>query len=1662
MYSGDDIAKLRIGLASPEEIKSWSRGEVTESETINYRTHKAERGGLFAEEIFGPENDYECACQKYRGRKYEGITCEKCGVLVTSSDVRRSNMAHVELASPVVHFWYLKGISSPLSTLLGIKRATLKKIAYYETTPLEEEMYIVTQSSSSDFSKGDIIYGTQLRILGEKKKFTAERLYALENDFEISAEGDGKVSFEKIKLDNGEEIKLIKLSNATKAFPVPLSAEMLVQSGEKIQAGQPLARLLKEEYLAETTFNFLKSVYPDLKGKKVVESVDSLVYLVTSVKSPSVPLKVGDRLWELEKSAYEKLYPGQFEAETGAAGIKGVLANLDLAALEAELHQQIAQEPTEGRRKRLLKRLEIVQQVRRSGNQPQNMVLDVIPILPPELRPIVQLEGGKFATTDLNDLYRRIINRNNRLKKLLEMGAPEVILRNERRMLQEAVDALIHNEKKDNPILGRDNRPLKSLSERIAGKHGRLRRNLLGKRVDYSGRAVIVVNPRLKLHQCGLPKKMALELFKPFILSRLGVTAISNFDDVKNKALSGEMPEVWDILEQLVKEHPVLLNRAPTLHRLGIQGFEPILVDGESIQIHPFVCRPYNADFDGDMMAVHLPLGKEPIQETREIMLSTKNILSPANGKPLSIPTQDAIFAYYYLSLLDPEGRGKGKYFASIAEAERAYEEKIISLHAPIKIRIDGKIIETTLGRALLNSIFPPDLRDYTKVFDSDAINDLIMECYFRHGLDRTVQLLDDLKEIGFSWATRSGLTISVRDCLIPQEKDAILQAARERVAKINERYERGLVTDEERKTKIIEVWMETVDKVADATMKNLAKHPFNPIYMIVESGARGSATQVKQLAGMRGPMSDPSGRIIEMPVISNFREGLNVIEYFISTHGGRKGTADTALKTADSGYLTRRLVDATEELIVKEEDCGTTEGIEIDPLYYTKPHEVMETIEERIYGRVLAHDIVFLGETLMKRGEIFDREKARYFGNLTADVATSDRAFYEKVVGAKAAQDIRDPNTNFVVVSQDETITRALAEKLRALKVETVRVRPLIVIRSPMRCTVRRGICQQCYGYDLSTHKLVELGTAVGVIAAQSIGEPGTQLTMKTFHTGGVAGIDITQGLPRAEELFEARKAVRSSQGEIAPISGIVIDLTQSAETGRPVAVLHGDEKRIRLPKALCLPIDTNTAIPLGQILQHSSPRRGTVRIIETEKLTKLYILDEGDTVYTLPQGVKPLVSSGQKVSPETLLAEPFHEEPLISTVDGVVEEIVENDERALIIKEKETGNRVRYKLPYGARRSVNVGDKIVKGEQLSTASKPIELRARTAGVAIVTANQIILYQPHEGKEFTLTEDVTVLKADGDWVEAGEPLFALTLLSDELVHIDAIKSVDGDLVEISYHHEATVELTNPPTVKVGDKVQKGELLSKGVISPHRLLSIAGVDKTRTYLLEEIHKVYKSQGVDINDKHIELVIRQMLNNVRIIDPGDSQFLPNELVLLEEFQAETKRLLEENRQIRLQREALLGLTLAEPITDKTGAVIAPKGSTVTSELIRAALRAGVMHCVLERGKEKVTQRIAEKRLPNGERVLLRISKAALETKSWLSAASFQRTTTVLAEAALKGAVDRLESLKPAVIVSKRIPAGTGFKRPAPPSAQPAPAATATAAAPATDGASTPTP
>ena len=1629
--SPEDIARVRVGLASPEEIRSWSKGEVTESETINYRTHKPERGGLYAEEIFGPINDYECACGKYRGRKFEGIVCEKCHVLVTDSSVRRVNMGHITLASPVVHFWFIQGISSPLSILLGIKRNTLRRIIYYETEPLSQKQRLITSSDDPDLEPGELLSETEYRILDGKKEFTAEPAYTVTEAPEVLARTGGRVSLTKKRLENGEEILLLRIGK--EEYPLSPEAEILVEEGEEVEEGATVAAApSKAEVLSETKFKLFEKLY-GLKGQELKEEVDNLLFLVTKVKNPEIPLKVGSQVWELEKRAYELVYRGQFEAQTGALGVKGVLESLDLERLSAELKQEIAAASADTQRTRLQKRLEVVEQLRKSGNRPQDIVLEIIPVLPPSLRPIVQLEGGKFATTDLNDLYRRIINRNNRLKKLMEMGAPQVILRNERRMLQEAVDALIYNEKKENAILGRDNRPLLSLSERIQGKHGRLRRNLLGRRVDYSGRAVIVVNPKLKLHQCGLPKKMALELFKPFILNRLETRLISNYDEIKNKALSGEMPQVWDILEELIKEHPVLLNRAPTLHRLGIQAFEPVLVDGDAIQIHPFVCPPYNADFDGDQMAVHLPLTKEAIAEARELMLSSKNILSPARGEPLSEPAQDLIFAYYYLTLEDPDAPGKGMAFASVREAERANGEKLITLHTPIRIRLDGKLLETTLGRVKLNLLFPEDLRNFDMVFTGKEIERVLMECYHRHGLERTVVLLDDLKELGFHVATQSGLTISIMDALIPPEKEELLRRAEEQVAKINEDYERGLATEEERKGAIIKIWRETVDRVREATMRNFARARFNPVYSIVRSGARGSATQVTQLAGIRGPMADPTGRIIEMPVKSNFREGLNVMEYFISTHGGRKGTADTALKTADSGYLTRRLVDATEELIIKEEDCGTANGIEVDPLYYARG-EVMETIEERIYGRVAAQEVRFDGEIYLERGELIGKEKASKLGKMQWTIKTDDPEFLDRVIGMKSVADIRDPKGNFVLIRQDELINEYLAERLRESGVAEVTVRPNIVVRSPMTCEVLRGVCQKCYGLDLASHNEVELGTAVGVIAAQSIGEPGTQLTMKTFHTGGVAGVDITQGLPRAEELFEARKALRSAEGEIADINGNIVGF-EATPQGTQLVRIRGEEKRISVPAALCR-VKAGDQLPLGELISRASPASGELRIIQQDGQRRLLILTPQDRSlrYPLPPGVEVKLRDGQWVEAGTEITAPYNEGPTLAQTDGVVEEIVGNGKRAIIIRDAQ-GQRLEHPIPYGARQQVQVGAKVKQGEKLTTRSIPIKLKAERSGQVYLRDDEVIILPPQNGgKALLLTPDLELLKEEGAHLEKGEPLFRLRNLPErDWVMVDKVKERDS-LAEISFHYESKVELpsASAPIVRIGDKVRRGDLLSKGVTSPHRLLKLAGVERAREYLLTEIHKVYKSQGVDINDKHIELVIRQMLNNVRIEEPGDSRFFPNQLVVLEEFNGERERLQLENRQMRETREALLGKVLLADVELSQGA-LATEGTKLTEGLLQKLLRAGVSAITVDRGNGPEEVRIKEWRLPLGERAMLRISKAALETKSFLSAASFQRTTTILSEAALRGEVDGLEGLKPNIIVGKRIPAGTGFTR-----------------------------
>jgi DNA-directed RNA polymerase subunit beta' len=1015
VIAGDDIRRIKLQLAPPSVILGWSHGEITESETINYRTHRAERGGLYAEEIFGPANDYECACGKYKGKKYEGITCEKCHVLVTDSSVRRINMGHIQLASPVVHFWFLKGVSSLLSRLLGLKRRELQRIAYYETEPLEQALYIVTTSESKDVRPGESLYTSEHAILSQALRFEVEPAYYIDEAPRVLAEEGGRVTIEERQLTNGERIRSVIIGG--QEYPMVGDAEIMLEDGDEVEADTVIAERPVGEMCSKTAYDMLVDRYGAVTGEALEREVlDSLAFIVTRVKGRGVSLSLGDRLTYLEKRAYERIYPDGFTAETGAAGIKGILESLDIEELYASLTEELRQEKGIGNQRRLMKRLEVVDQLRRSGNNPQDMILDVIPVLPPDLRPMIQLEGGKFATTDLN---------------------PEVILRNERRMLQEAVDALIHNEKKESPIRGRDNRPLKSLSERIHGKHGRLRRNLLGRRVDYSGRAVIVVDPKLKLAQCGIPKKMALELFKPFILHYLETTTFSDFDEIKNRALMGEMPEVWDILDKLIKKHPVLLNRAPTLHRLSMQAFEPILVDGEAIHVHPLVCPPYNADFDGDTMSVHLPLSPEAIREARELMAAPRNILSPSSGEPITLPTQDPIFAFYYLTLEEPDGKGKGKAFRDIDEARRAFETGVLGLHSQVKIRMDGKIVDTTLGRAEVNRVLPEPIRDYGVVINRQAVKKIVMRCFHEYGWEKTADVLDDLKDLGFKYATYAGLTISLKDCLIPDEKVGIVRESQAAVLRIETMFKMGLSTEDERRNAVIRIWRRTVDDVERATMENLRSHLFNPVYGMVMSGARGGPDQVKQLCGMRGPMAGPSGEIIERPVISNFREGLDMMEYFISTHGGRKGAADTALKTADSGYLTRRLVDASSDTITREIDCGTTQGVDIDPFRFSKS-EIMESIEERIYGRVTASPVVdpSSGDVVADANQWITREMSTLIGQMECELSTTSAADRARIMNTKSMQDVRDPHSGRVLVRVDETVTARLLETLRGAKV--------------------------------------------------------------------------------------------------------------------------------------------------------------------------------------------------------------------------------------------------------------------------------------------------------------------------------------------------------------------------------------------------------------------------------------------------------------------------------------------------------------------------------------------------------------------------------------------------------------------------------------------------
>ena len=1220
---------IRISIAAPEQVKSWSYGEVTKPETINYRTLRPEKDGLFCERIFGPTKDWECFCGKYKKIRYKGVICDRCGVEVARSKVRRERMAHIQLAAPVAHVWFSKGIPSRLGLLLDLSPRNLERVLYFAK-------YIITHIDED--KRSSLIQSLKESLVQE----TEVDSQPVEESGETAQDGQVASGEDEVQT-NGVKPKL-EVDRA--------------QWEDNIQAQiDELEDMCRMQLLTEANYRELRDKYTDI-----------------------------------------------FKAGMGAEGILAILQQMDLEALKLHLHEEIVS--TSGqRRKKAIKRLRVVESLLKSGNQPQWMILSVLPVLPPDLRPMVQLDGGRFATSDLNDLYRRVINRNNRLKRLLDLGAPEIIVRNEKRMLQEAVDALIDNGRVGKAISGSHDHKLKSLADLLRGKQGRFRQNLLGKRVDYSGRSVIVVGPELALHQCGLPKRMALELFKPFVMNRLILDGhVHNIKGAK-RMVERVRPEVWDILEEVITKRPVLLNRAPTLHRLGIQAFEPVLVEGSAIKIHPLVCTAFNADFDGDQMAVHVPLSREAVQEARKLMLSTQNMLSPSSGEPIVAPTLDMVFGCYYLTTEVPGARGEGYKFNDFDEARMAYEHGVVDLRAPVLIKQSNNgagtsWFQTTVGRIIFNEVLPEGLSFRNEIMDKNLLKDVAAECLRIEGNQTTAEVLDKIKRLGFHYAGQSGTTIAINDIEVPAQKAALIDSATTSIDGLEEQFQRGLITEEERYNTAVRIWTETGDNMTKVIEEQLPT--YGGVYLMAISGAKGNIAQIKQMAGMRGLMSNPRGRIIELPIKSSFREGLSVLEYFISTHGARKGLADTALRTADSGYLTRRLIDVSQEVIILEHDCGTTMGITIQA-HPDKP--------------------------------------------LVAPFAT-------RILGRTTASAVADPASGEIIVERNEEITEDLAVKLIALGIQEVHV------RSALNCAARSGMCSMCYGRNPATGQAAILGEAVGVMAAQSIGEPGTQLTMRTFHTGGIAGVDITSGLPRVEELFEARSP--KGQAFLVEIDGVA----QRIE--------DGEERRVK--------VTSN---------------------------------EEYREEYPLPTGYLPQVAEGEWVEVGTNLASP--------------EESAQGEEEGV--------------------------------------PQPLPVSARIAGRTEISGNVITLaWEEKEEREYLVPPASHLVLEDGATVNAGDPLTA------------------------------------------------------GPLNPQDILRILGREAVQQYLLDEVQKVYRSQGVNINDKHIEVIVRQMLKKVRVDSPGDTDMLPGELVDRVTYEDANAKVLAEGGEPAMASPALLGVTRASLSTD----------------------------------------------------------------------------------------------------------------------------------------------
>jgi DNA-directed RNA polymerase subunit beta' len=1351
----ENFDSIKIGLASPDMIRSWSYGEVKKPETINYRTFKPERDGLFCAKIFGPVKDYECLCGKYKRLKHRGVVCEKCGVEVTQSKVRRERMGHIELASPTAHIWFLKSLPSRIGLMLDMTLREIERVLYFEA-------FVVVDPGMTSLQRGQL-----------------------------------------------------------------LTDEMYLESIEE--------------------------------------------------------------------------HGDEFDARMGAEAVHELLKSMDLAAEVVKVREDMANTSSETKIKRLSKRLKLIEAFLESGNKPEWMVLTVLPVLPPDLRPLVPLDGGRFATSDLNDLYRRVINRNNRLRRLLELNAPDIIVRNEKRMLQEAVDALLDNGRRGRAITGTNKRPLKSLADMIKGKQGRFRQNLLGKRVDYSGRSVIVVGPTLRLHQCGLPKKMALELFKPFIFSKLQIRGEASTIKAAKRLVEREGPEVWDILEEVIREHPVLLNRAPTLHRLGIQAFEPVLIEGKAIQLHPLVCTAFNADFDGDQMAVHVPLSIEAQLEARALMMSSNNILSPANGDPIIVPSQDVVLGLYYMTRERVGAKGEGMYFSDIAEVHRAYESRHLDLQAKIKVRLVEhtreskehelvekiRVVATTAGRALLSEILPKGLsfdvinQDMTKKTISGTIN----ACYRSVGLKETVVFADQLMYTGFKYATRAGVSIGVDDMVVPSSKTKILATAEREVKEIQEQYSSGLVTNGERYNKVVDIWSRTNDQVAKAMMEKLGtdevtdakgnkvrQKSFNSIFMMADSGARGSAAQIRQLAGMRGLMAKPDGSIIETPITANFREGLNVLQYFISTHGARKGLADTALKTANSGYLTRRLVDVAQDLVVTEIDCGTVNGLSITPI--VEGGDVVEGLGERVLGRVPSEDVVVAstGQVLVKAGEMIDEKTVK------------------------------------------------LLEKMGVDQVQ---------VRSPITCETRYGVCAQCYGRDLGRGHRINIGEAVGVIAAQSIGEPGTQLTMRTFHVGGAAsraaaanGVEVkSKGTIRLHNI----KTVRHEKGHLVAVS-------RSGELG-VVDEFGRERERYKIPYGATITVNDGDVVAAGQSTANWDPHTHPV-VTEVAGMIKFSDFVDGITVTTQVDDVTGLTST-VVLDPKQRGSGGKDLRPVVRLTNAKGKEVTFAN----------TDIPAVYALPAGAIVSLSDGAKVSVGDVIARIpQESSKTRDITGGLPRVAD----LFEARKPKDSAILAERSGTVSFGKETKGKRRLVITNEQSDKKAYEELIPK---------WRHLNVFE---------GEQVEKGEVIADGEPNPHDILRLQGVEALANYLVREIQDVYRLQGVKINDKHIEVIVRQMLRKIEVLDKGDSALLRGE-------QMDRGRLLD---------------------------VIAKQKSE---------------------GKHQSTW----------EPLLLGITKASLATESFISAASFQETTRVLTEAAVRGLKDDLRGLKENVIVGRLIPAGTGF-------------------------------